>query len=73
MKKGYFKTGRKNIVKCYRNTETQKEYLTRTHKSGKAWRLVGEYQNAETARHFAWQHVRLFISSGFDIDQSALF
>lgn len=71
MQKGYFKTGRKEIIKCYRNMDNMREYLTKQCRKGGAWRLVGEYQDIETAEHLARQHVRLFISSGFDVDPRA--
>lgn len=68
MQVGFFKTGRADIIKLYRNMYNQREYLTKSARLGDAWRLVGEYQDIQTGEHFARQHVRLFISSGFDID-----
>lgn len=72
MQVGYFKNGSKNIVKCYRDINTQREYLTKTQKRGKNWKLVAEYIDEKTAIHFAKQHIRLFISSGFAIDKSVI-
>lgn len=71
MQVGYFKTGRADIIKLYRNMDNQREFLTKSARKRGAWRLVGEYQDIQTAEHFARQHVRLFVSSGFDIDPRA--